>query len=364
MFERRALGRFDWVLLAAMLSATGLGFLMLYSTTYLQGGGPFYRQLTWLALALASFVVVVAVDYRYWAGLAVGLYALVCLALVVVLVQARAISGARSWFELGAFNFQPAEIAKFATILMLARYVEEKKGFGLSGRSLLMLGAIVGVPVLLIAAQPDLGSTLPFLPLLFVIVVLSGIRWKVLMVLGLIAVVAAPLIFLVPGVLKPYQQVRVRTFLDPMSDPQGAGWQVLQSRIAVGSGELWGKGLFRGWQGQLSFLPESHTDFILSVLAEELGFAGAACALIVYFVLMSRIVAAARSARDRLGAFIAMGVAAVIGSQTLINIGVVLGLMPTTGIPLPLMSYGGSSLVTTYAALGMVLNVRMRCLVN
>ena len=362
MFQKRTLGYFDWVLVAAMVAATGLGLLMLYSTTYLQGAGLFYRQLMWLCLALAVFAVVVVVDYRFWAGLAIPAYALSCLALLVVLFQARAISGSKSWFELGLFNFQPAEVAKLSVILMLARYVEEKKGFGLSGGSLLSILGIVGLPVLLISAQPDIGSTLPFMPLLFVVIVLSGIRWKALMVMGLIAVVMIPIAFF--SFLKPYQQERVRTFIEPMRDSQGAGWQVLQSRIAVGSGGLYGKGLFRGSQGQLSFLPESHTDFIMSVLAEELGFAGTSCALIVYFVLLSRIVSAARSARDRLGAYIAMGVAAVIGSQSLVNIGVVLGLMPTTGIPLPLMSYGGSSLVTTFAALGLVLNVRMRCLVN
>jgi len=363
MISKRPLAYFDWALVAAMLAAIGLGLLMLYSATHLQGQGPFYRQLAWLLISLVAFTIVVAVDYRFWAGLAIPAYAISCLALVVVLFVARVIAGARSWFELGLFNFQPAEVAKLATLLMLARYVEEKKGFGLSGRSLMNLVGIVALPVTLIIAQPDLGSTLPFLPLLFVVVVLSGIRWKALMVMGLVAVLLAPLVFFTPF-LKPYQKERVLTFMDPTRDPQGAGWQVLQSRIAVGSGGLWGKGLFGGWQGQLSFLPESHTDFIMSVLAEELGFAGAACALIVYFVLLSRIVAAARSARDRLGAFIAMGVAAIIGSQTLVNIGVVLGLMPTTGIPLPLMSYGGSSLVTTCVALGLVLNVRMRCLVN
>jgi rod shape determining protein RodA len=315
----------------------------------------------WLGVSVTALLIVVSVDYRFWSGLAIPLYAAALLVLVGVLLYARAISGARSWLEFGTFNLQPAELAKIATVLMLARYVEEKKGFGLSGRSLVVLTAIAGAPALLIAAQPDLGSALPFFPLLFVVVVLSGIRWKALMVLGLIALLLMPMAFFA---LKPYQQERVLTYMDPMRDPQGSGWQILQSRIAVGSGGLWGKGLFGGWQGQLSFLPESHTDFILAVLGEELGFAGSACVLIVYFVLLSRIVAAARSARDRTGAFTAMGVAAIIGSQSLINIGVVLGLMPTTGIPLPLMSYGGSSLVTTYVALGMVLNVRMRCLVN
>ena len=361
MLERRFPENFDWTLAVSMLAASGLGLLMLYSATRLQGETLFWRQLAWLALGLVAMAVVTAVDYRFWAGLAVPAYIVTCLALLVVLFQARAISGSRSWFEFGWFNFQPAELAKLATILMLARYVEERKGFGLSGGSLLSLAVIVGIPVMLIAAQPDLGSTLPFFPLLFVVVVLSGIRWKALMVMGLIGILIVPVSYIF---LKPYQQERVRTFIDPMSDPQGAGWQVLQSRIAVGSGGLWGKGLFGGWQGQLSFLPESQTDFILSVLGEELGFAGASCALIVFFVLLTRIVAAARSARDRLGAFIAMGVAAIIGSQVLVNIGVILGLTPTTGLPLPLMSYGGSSLVTTLVALGLVLNVRMRCLVN
>ncbi len=361
MLGRRTLTYFDWVLVATTLSATGLGFLMLYSTTYPHGAGPFYRQLVWLVVALAALAVAVFVNYRFWGGLAIPAYLVSCLALVAVLLYARGISGARSWLEFGSLNFQPSELAKVSTILMLAKYVEEKKGFGLSGRSLLTLAGIVALPAALIAAQPDLGSAVSFLPLLFVVVVLSGIRWKALMVMGLIALIMVPVTYFM---LKPYQQERIRTFVDPARDPQGAGWQLLQSRIAVGSGELWGKGLFGGWQGQLSFLPESHTDFILATLAEELGFAGSTCVLLVYFVLLSRIVAAARSARDRLGAFIAMGVAAIIGSQSLINIGVVLGLMPTTGIPLPLMSYGGSSLVTTYVALGMVLNVRMRCLVN
>jgi len=361
MFEKRLTRHFDWILAASMLAATGLGLLMLYSATHLQGGGLFWRQLAWLAVGLVAMSVVTFVDYRYWTGLAVPAYIVCCAALVWVLLQSRAISGARSWLELGPFNFQPAELAKIATLLMMARYVEEKKGFGLSGISLVSLVGITAIPVMLIAAQPDLGSTLVFIPLLFVLIVLSGIRWKVLMVLGLIGLLLVPLTFFL---LKPYQQERMRTFVDPMSDPQGAGWQILQSRIAIGSGGLWGKGLFGGSQGQLSFLPESHTDFILSVLAEELGFAGALGALAVYFVIMSRIVAAARTARDRLGAFIAMGVAAVIGSQVLINIGVILGLMPTTGITLPLMSYGGSSLVSTLVALGLVLNVRMRCLVN
>lgn len=361
MLEKRLNPRFDWTLILSTLVATGLGLLMLYSATHLQGGALFWRQLAWLAVGLTAMLVVVLVDYRFWAGLALPAYVGCCLVLVYVLFTARSISGARSWLELGAFNFQPAEMAKLATVLMLARYVEEKKGFGLSSMSLMTLAGITGIPVALIMAQNDLGSCLTFVPLLFVVIVLSGIRWKALMVMGLVGLLLIPATFFL---LKPYQQERVRTFMDPMSDPQGAGWQVLQSRIAVGSGGLWGKGLFGGWQGQLSFLPESHTDFILSVLAEELGFAGAACALIVYFVILSRIVAAARSSRDRLGAYIAMGVAAIIGSQVLINIGVILGLMPTTGITLPLMSYGGSSLVSTLVALGLVLNVRMRCLVN
>ncbi|HZI94285.1 MAG TPA: FtsW/RodA/SpoVE family cell cycle protein, partial [Patescibacteria group bacterium] len=209
MLAKRGLGYFDWVLVAAIVAATGLGLLMLYSTTYLQGGAQFYRQLMWLGIALTAFLIVVSVDYRFWASVAIPAYAISCLTLAVVLVQARAISGAHSWFELGVFNVQPAELAKFTTLLMLARYVEEKKGFGLSGVSLLYLCGIVGIPVILIAAQPDVGSTLPFLPMLFVVIVLSGIRWKALMVLGLIAVLLAPLAWFT--FLKPYQKERVLT---------------------------------------------------------------------------------------------------------------------------------------------------------
>ena len=200
-----------------------------------------------------------------------------------------------------------------------------------------------------------------FFPLLGVMVFLSGISWRWVVVLVLAAALAVPLAW--PH-LKSYQKERVLTFLHPERDPKGAGWQVLQSRIAVGSGGLIGKGLGAGSQAQLNFLPDRHTDFIFSVLAEEIGFVGAASALLLYGVILYGCVETARAARDRLGLYLCMGVATLLGSQVIINIGVMLGLMPTAGIPLPLMSYGGSSLVTSVAALGLVLNVRMRCLVN
>jgi rod shape determining protein RodA len=214
----------------------------------------------------------------------------------------------------------------------------------------------------LIARQPDLGTAITFLPLIGVAALLGGMRVRTILVLVMIPILALPLFW--NHYLKDYQKVRVLTFLDPARDPKGAGYQVIQSRIAVGSGGLTGKGFLEGTQGQLKFLPAQHTDFIFALLAEERGFVGTLVVLSLYFVVIYRCIAIARAARDLLGVYLAMGMAALFACQVLINIGVVLGLMPTTGVPLPLMSYGGSSLFTTLTGMGLVLNVWMRRLVN
>src|SRR5262245_37207077 len=344
-----------------MLALMGLGLLMLHSATTYEDREPFWRQLYWCMAALVVLVIAVVPRYHLWAGVSFALYLGSLALLGLVLVAGTEVRGSNSWITIGAARFQPAEAAKVATLLMLSVYAAEKQGWGLSLRHIVMMGLIVGAPVGLILLQPDLGSTLPFFPILAVMVFLSGISWRVIVVMAVAATLVIPVAW--PH-LKPYQKARVLTFFHPERDPKGAGWQVLQSRIAVGSGGLMGKGLGFGSQAQLNFLPDRHTDFIFSVLAEEVGFAGAAAALLLYGVVLYSCVETARAARDRLGLFICMGVATLLGSQIIINIGVILGLMPTAGIPLPLMSYGGSSLVTTVAALGLVLNVRMRCLVN
>jgi len=354
-------GRFDWGLLVAMAALTALGLLMLYSATMYDEHEPFWKQVYWCLAAVVVLLVAVGPTYHRWASVSFPIYLASLALLVLVLVAGTEVRGSNSWIAVGPARFQPAEAAKVATALMLANFAAERQGFGLTLRSAAGMGLIVGVPIALILLQPDLGSTLPFFPLLAVMIFLCGIRWRVVIVLALLAALAVPAVW---SVLKPYQKERIVTFFDPERDPKGAGWQVLQSRIAVGSGGLMGKGLGLGSQGQLNFLPDRHTDFIFSVLAEEIGFAGASSALLLYGILLYGCVESARAARDRLGLFLCLGVATLVGSQVIINVGVILGLMPTAGIPLPLMSYGGSSLVTSVAALGLVLNVRMRCLVN
>jgi rod shape determining protein RodA len=344
-----------------MAALVAMGLLMLHSATAYEDREPFFKQLSWCAAAAVVLVVAVGIPYHLWGSVAFAVYLASLALLGLVLVAGTEVRGSISWFSIGPVRFQPAEAAKISTLLLLAGYASERRGFGLALRDVLAMGLIVAAPVGLILLQSDLGSTLPFFPLLAVMVFLSGISWRTVAILTLAAALAVPLAW--PH-LKPYQKDRVLTFFHPERDPRGAGWQVLQSRIAVGSGGLIGKGIGEGSQAQLNFLPDRHTDFIFSVLAEEVGFAGAASALLLYGILLYGCVDTARAARDRLGLFICMGVATLLGSQIIINIGVILGLMPTAGIPLPLMSYGGSSLVTTVAALGLVLNVRMRCLVN
>jgi len=354
-------GRFDWALLGAMTALVTLGLVMLHSATLYEGHEPFRKQLYSCAAALVVLIVVVAIPYHFWANLALPIWLGSLVLLCIVLVAGTEVRGSNSWLSFGPVRFQPAEAAKFTTALLLSGFAASRQGFVLTFRTLAGMCLIVGAPVALILLQPDLGSTLPFFPLLAAVVFLSGLRWKVVVAVILLGILAIPVFW---SVLKPYQRERVMTFINPGLDPKGIGWQVLQSRIAVGSGGLLGKGLGGGSQAQLNFLPDRHTDFIFSVVAEEIGFAGAASALLLYGILLYGCVASARAARDRLGLFVCITVATLLGSQIIINIGVILGLMPTAGIPLPLMSYGGSSLVTSVGALGLVLNVRMRCLVN
>ena len=362
MQARRYLDNFDWILMSSVLAVTLAGLGVIYSATV---GTPtanaFYRQLLWLALGLACMLVVLSIDYHTLAEFSYVVYGSVVVLLLLTLLFGRVVNNSRSWLALGSIQIQPSELAKVATILMLAAYLGRERVHGLGFVNFAAIAGIVGLPVLLIVRQPDLGTAITFVPLLAGTVFLAGIRVRTMVILVLIAALALPLVW---GQLKPYQKERVRTFAEPTRDPKGAGYQLIQSLIAVGSGGLFGKGFLAGTQGQLQFLPEQHTDFIFAVLAEERGFLGSMILLGLYFVIIYRCIATARIARDRLGIFLAAGVVCVFAGQALLNIGVVVGLLPTTGVPLPLMSYGGSSLVTTLIGIGLVNNVWMRRLVN
>ena len=364
MLERRSIHNLDWLLAFAVLSLCAVGLGMVYSATL---GGPLLaplstKQLIYFAVGLAALALVLAIDYHTLASLSYLFYVASLVLLVYLLFFGRAIANTRGWLELGPVNFQPAEITKITTLLALSSYLTRHRSATLTPSNMVAILTIVGLPVILIARQPDLGTALTFLPLIGVAAFLGGIRVRTILLLVMIPILALPVLW--SHYLEDYQKTRVLTFLDPARDPKGAGYQVIQSRIAVGSGGLTGKGFLEGTQGQLKFLPAQHTDFIFALLAEERGFLGSLIVLSLYFVVIYRCIAIARAARDLLGVYLAMGMMALFACQVLINIGVVLGLMPTTGVPLPLMSYGGSSLITTLLGMGLVLNVWMRRLVN
>ncbi|MGH9673867.1 MAG: rod shape-determining protein RodA, partial [Bryobacteraceae bacterium] len=269
---------------------------------------------------------------------------------------------ARRWLPLpGDAQFQPSEFVKLVIILLVARYLTELKRDQLEGWDLLKLAALVALPMALIAKQPDLGTALTLAPILGTGVFLAGLRWRYVLAMALAVVLLLPLGW---HMLHDYQKARLTAFMDPASDPQGSGYQVIQSTIAVGSGGMWGKGVTQGTQTQLRFLPVPHTDFIFAAWSEEHGFVAVVFALGLYFFLLMQIVQNAQTAPDRAGMYICMGVASVLLFHVLVNVGMVVGQTPVTGIPLPLMSYGGTSVLSVFMMLGLVNNVRLRRFVN
>jgi len=281
------------------------------------------------------------------------------LLMIATLAVGTKIFGSRRWIPLfGGFHFQVSEFFKLVIVLLVARYLSERKGDHLEVPDLIKLAVLVGIPMGLVVVQPDLGTSMTYVPILAVGLFLGGIRWQhAVAVLAVVAVLAPVGWFFV---LKDYQKARIETFLDPAKDPRGRGYQVIQSRIAVGAGGPWGKGVTRGSQTQLRFLPVPHTDFIVSAFAEEHGFVGIVVLLGLYFLLLMQIVQNAQTAPDRAGMFICMGVGACLLFHLLVNAGMAVGRMPVTGIPLPLMSAGGSNMLSVFLMLGLVNNVRLR----
>jgi rod shape determining protein RodA len=324
--------------------------------------GSLWRvQLLWLAVAALAALVVVVVDYHVWAEVALALHGVVLLLLAATLVVGREVGGNRSWLVLGPVRMQPSELAKWTTCLVLAVYLARRVHGAAGLRQLFEMAVLVGLPAGLVALQPDMGTALTFLPIFLAAMLLGGVRWKVIVGLTLIGLLLVPAGWMM---LEDYQKQRIITVLDPERDPSGFGYQVRQSRIAIGSGRLVGNGMFEGTQSQLDFLPARHTDFILAVFAEQFGFLGVLVVLGLFYYLFHRGIVAARSSQDRLGTYVCMVVVAWLAGQVALNIGVVLGRFPTIGVPLPLMSYGGSSLLATLCCIGLIVNVRTRRFVN
>jgi rod shape determining protein RodA len=352
----------DWWLLALVGALCCVGLVEVYSATHHAMSGMAWRQLGWVGMGFATLWLLSRLDYQWLLERAPILYLLMLAGLLVVLVVGHVRFGARRWVEIDGIPIQVSEFAKLVIIIVLARFLSGVRTDRLLLSDLMKIGALVGVPLILILLQPDLGTALTLVPVAGVGVFLAGIKWKHVLALVILAGLAIPVAW--HFVLKPYQKARITTFLQPEQDPRGSGYQILQSEIAVGSGGLWGKGLGRGSQNQLGFVPVRYSDFILAALGEELGFAGVFLTLLLYVGLLLRLIMNARQSKDRAGMYLIGGVAAILGFHIFVNAAMVIGWMPVTGIPLPLVSYGGSATLFVFMALGLVMSVRLRRFVN
>jgi len=355
----RSVRNLDWALILIAVAIAGLGILQIYSATIdTAWRSAWWKQALYLCAGFALMWAMTRIDYHTLLGQVPVLYAASLALLVLTPLVGSLVWGSRRWIPLGfGFKFQPSEFVKVVIVLLVARYLAELRADRLEGRDLLKLGLLAGIPCGLVAAQPDLGTSLTYVPVLLAGLFFGGIRWQHALLLAVAAALLMPAGWFL---LKDYQKARLETFLDPMKDPTGKGYQVIQSKIAVGAGGIWGRGVTRGSQTQLRFLPVAHTDFIISAFAEEHGFVGILVVFGLYFLLLMQIVQNAQAAPDRAGMFICMGICSLLLFHLLVNAGMAVGRMPVTGIPLPLMSYGGSSMLSVFMMLGLVNNVRLR----
>lgn len=361
MFKSRRWKNFDYILLGVTVLLVSLGVMVLYATTFKAAGltAPVAarNQIIFTLLGLVGLTGAAMIDYRVWAKFTPLLYSAMLLLLAFVTVAGKSALGATRWINLGFFQFQPSELAKLIIVVVLAKLLANHYDDLERPRYLLMSFGYALAPTLLVLAQPDLGTAIIIMAVWLTMVLSSRIRRA-----HVAALVAAGLAFLPVGLrfLKSYQRDRLLTFFNPTADPLGTGYNVVQSTIAVGSGQLFGRGLASGSQSQLNFLPSQHTDFIFAVLAEKLGFVGSVLLLVLFGVLLTRGLVIAYRARDRFGFFLAIGLVAMFLFHIVVNIGMNLGIMPVTGIPLPFISYGGTNLLIGLIAIGLLESVAIR----
>ncbi|MBI3940171.1 MAG: rod shape-determining protein RodA [Acidobacteria bacterium] len=358
IINRRYFSEFDWISFLIAISLSLIGIAFIYSATRDASRTLFlWRQLIWLACSLILFAMVMLIDYHTLTDHVHFLYGFGLIFLLGVLVFGSEVRGHRSWLRIGTIALQPSEFVKIVTILALVRFLSRGNKEHLSGSEIALAAGITSVPMLLVMLEGDLGSAMTFLPVLGCMTLVCGLKRKFVVISVVAALSVAPVAWFS---LKNYQRQRIVTTFNSELDPKGVGYQAQQSKIAIGSGGVLGKGIFQGTQSQLGFLPARHTDFIFAVLTEEAGLAGALAVLGLYFWLLQRVVGFTRAARDRSGMLLVVGVASLLAFHLLINVGMVLGLIPIMGIPLPLLSYGGSSLMSTFLGLGLILNVQAR----
>jgi rod shape determining protein RodA len=353
----------DLLLLVIVLLICGVGVLQIYSATLdTNFHSAWWKQIFYIFGGLFLMWLILAVDYHSLLHYVPILYVASVVMLLVTAVVGAQIFGSKRWIPLpGGIHLQVSEFVKLVIILLVARYLTDLKADELEIWEMAKLAGMVGLPAVLVLMQPDLGTALTYMAVLITGAFLAGLRWKYVATIAIVALLVLPVGY---HFLKDYQKARLVSFMDPERDPTGTGYQLIQSQIAVGNGGMFGKGVTKGTQTQLRFLPVPHTDFIFSAFAEEHGFVGVVVVLSLYFVMIMRIVQNAQSAPDRSGMYICMGLAGLLLFHTLVNVGMVVGRMPVTGIPLPFMSAGGSSIWSNFLALGLVNNVRLRRFVN
>ena len=352
-------------MLVLALAICAVGVLQIYSATHdtLDYKSAWWKQILFIALGLLAMWMISSVDYHTLLGQVPLLYLAAIAGLILVMIVGVEKNGGRRWIPLfGGFLLQVSEFVKLVIILLVARYLTDLKSDQLEGRDLWKLGGLVALPLVMVLRQPDLGTSLTYLPVFAAGIFFGGLNWRHGVILAVLAVAGSFLAW--HFVLEDFQKARLVSFRDPELDPRGSGYQVIQSKIAVGSGGMWGRGVTRGTQTQLRFLPVGQADFIFATFGEENGFVGVVFGLGLYFLLVMQIVQNAQTAPDRAGMFLCMGVAAILLFHLLVNVGMVVGQMPITGIPLPLMSSGGSSTLSIFMMLGLVNNVRSRRFVN
>ncbi|MGA3334067.1 MAG: rod shape-determining protein RodA [Terracidiphilus sp.] len=356
---------FDWGLLLLVLAMCAISVLEVHSTTVHTRFASFgSKQMLFIGAGVIGMFIFAKIDYHRLLDWAPWAYGIFLVSLVAVKLVGHKVLGARRWIGIGPVQFQPSEWVKLVLVLAMARYFANLGGRNLTWRDIFKAFALVGVPMILVLIQPDMGTTLTYAPILIAGLFLGGINLRQSLILLAVGTVLVGGVWSSGRFLKSYQKARLTAFVNPENDPRGSGYQVLQSEIAVGSGGIWGKGLENGSQTQGYFLPIPYTDFIFAAFSEEHGFVGAISVLLLYFFILMRLIQNAQTAADLSGSLVIMGIVAVLTFQIAVNVGMVIGLMPVTGIPLPLMSYGGSSVLFTFLALGVAMNVRMRRFVN
>jgi rod shape determining protein RodA len=361
-FDRRLIHYFDWVMLLLMILVSAMALANLFSSTW--SGGPtaspfFYKQLYVTLFGSALILLLLGIDYKELETIGFLFYGIIILLLVYAAFSVHTVAGTQRWIDIGFMRLQPSEPAKLGMVIVLASYFSHREiGEGFRLRDIIKPGILTAIPFVLIMIQPDLGTALMIAVIYVSMILFVKLRWSTIAVLGSLGAVGAFVFW--KYLLKDYQRRRIETFLNPEGDPMNQGYQIMQSKIAVGSGQIFGKGFMEGTQGHLHFLPERHTDFAFSVWAEEWGFAGSLFFLGCYFFMLLWGMNIALSARDKFGVLLAFGLVMLIFWQAVINLLMILGFLPVVGIPLPLFSYGGSSLLTTIISVGLLMNIRMR----